>query len=140
MVYIERRVIQETRLFDVNRGVTKSMRGTEEASDYRYFPDPDLRAVVATEEMIEEAKDIPELSRTEDREVYNKLGIKRYVQRLNPLKKGWEFFEGYCRKCGDFPKFGHKKWGLTNLGLQWRGELKKRRRLLGGIIKSLVYI
>ncbi len=49
-------IIQETRLFDVNRGVTKSMRGKEEASDYRYFPDPDLRAVVATDEMIKEAK------------------------------------------------------------------------------------
>ncbi len=36
------RVLQETRLFDVNRGVTQPMRSKEEAHDYRYFPDPDL--------------------------------------------------------------------------------------------------
>ncbi len=35
-------IVQETRLFDANRGETRSMRSKEEAHDYRYFPDPDL--------------------------------------------------------------------------------------------------
>jgi len=45
-------VVQETRLFDVNKGMTKSMRGKEEAADYRYFPDPDLRELIVSDEMI----------------------------------------------------------------------------------------
>lgn len=45
-------VIQETRLFDQDKGRTKSMRGKEEAHDYRYFPDPDLVPVTLSQEEI----------------------------------------------------------------------------------------
>ena len=55
-------VIQETRLYDSDRGETFSMRSKEEAHDYRYFPDPDLVPVVVNEAWIEEIKKtIPEL-------------------------------------------------------------------------------
>ena len=55
-------VVQETRLFDSNKGVTFSMRSKEEAHDYRYFPDPDLLPVVMEEEQIEEIRaSLPEL-------------------------------------------------------------------------------
>jgi aspartyl-tRNA(Asn)/glutamyl-tRNA(Gln) amidotransferase subunit B len=46
-------IIQETRLFDPNKGETRSMRSKEEAKDYRYFPDPDLLPVTVTQEQIE---------------------------------------------------------------------------------------
>ena len=39
-------IVQETRLFDSDKGVTRSMRSKEEAHDYRYFPDPDLLPLV----------------------------------------------------------------------------------------------
>ncbi len=57
----EQEVVQETRLFDVNKGVTRSMRGKEEAADYRYFPEPDLRPLIVTEEMKAAARELPEL-------------------------------------------------------------------------------
>lgn len=46
-------IIQETRLFDSVRGVTRSMRSKEHAHDYRYFPDPDLPPLVITADMVE---------------------------------------------------------------------------------------
>jgi aspartyl-tRNA(Asn)/glutamyl-tRNA(Gln) amidotransferase subunit B len=55
-------VIQETRLWDDAQGVTLSMRGKEEAHDYRYFPDPDLVPIVIDESWVEEVKrNLPEL-------------------------------------------------------------------------------
>jgi len=47
------KIIQETRLYDPEKGETRSMRVKEDAHDYRYFPDPDLLPVVVTEDMIE---------------------------------------------------------------------------------------
>ncbi|SNB67882.1 aspartyl/glutamyl-tRNA(Asn/Gln) amidotransferase subunit B [Arboricoccus pini] len=55
-------VVQETRLFDAQKGETRSMRGKEEAHDYRYFPDPDLLPVILPEGYVEEiAASLPEL-------------------------------------------------------------------------------
>jgi len=73
----EQEVNQETRLWNVDEGVTKSMRGKEEAADYRYFPDPDLRPLIVTDEMIAESKIMPELPDAK---------VKRYVEELN-IKK-----------------------------------------------------
>jgi aspartyl-tRNA(Asn)/glutamyl-tRNA(Gln) amidotransferase subunit B len=70
-------VVQETRLFDVNKCETRSMRGKEEAADYRYFPDPDLRPLVVTEEMIEAAKHIPEMPDEKVKRYVEALGIKK---------------------------------------------------------------
>ena len=50
------KVIQETRLFNSNSNKTFSMRSKEDAHDYRYFPDPDLRPLILTEERIESLK------------------------------------------------------------------------------------
>ena len=72
----EQEVNQETRLWNVAEGVTKSMRGKEEAADYRYFPDPDLRPLVVTDEMIAEAKIMPELPDAKVKRYVEELGIK----------------------------------------------------------------
>jgi aspartyl-tRNA(Asn)/glutamyl-tRNA(Gln) amidotransferase subunit B len=56
------RIEQETRLFDPERGETRSMRSKEDAQDYRYFPDPDLLPLVISEEQLQRARaSMPEL-------------------------------------------------------------------------------
>ncbi len=90
----ETEVWQETRLFDTEAGETRSMRGKEESADYRYFPDPDLRPVIVSDEMIEEAKRIPELPDQKVRRYVEELGIKRYdALVLTAQKELAEYFE-----------------------------------------------
>src|SRR5690606_25409452 len=56
------KVVQETRLYDPDKGETRSMRSKEEANDYRYFPDPDLLPVVLDDAFVDEVrKSLPEL-------------------------------------------------------------------------------
>jgi aspartyl-tRNA(Asn)/glutamyl-tRNA(Gln) amidotransferase subunit B len=56
------RIEQQTRLFDVGRGITRPMRSKEEAHDYRYFPDPDLLPLVLDPDWVERIRvDLPEL-------------------------------------------------------------------------------
>lgn len=58
------RVIQETRLWDEENGITRSMRSKEDSMDYRYFPEPDLPRVYISEERLSEVKnDMPEFSK-----------------------------------------------------------------------------
>jgi aspartyl-tRNA(Asn)/glutamyl-tRNA(Gln) amidotransferase subunit B len=72
-------VIQETRLFDSNTGMTRSMRGKEEAHDYRYFPDPDLVPLVISQEWIEEVRaTLPELPEAKRRRFVEGLGLSTY--------------------------------------------------------------
>ncbi len=69
-------VYQETRLFDTQKGETKSMRGKEESADYRYFPDPDLLPLHIPQELLD--VHIPELP-DEKRERYIRdYGLKAY--------------------------------------------------------------
>ncbi|RLA74669.1 MAG: Asp-tRNA(Asn)/Glu-tRNA(Gln) amidotransferase GatCAB subunit B [Epsilonproteobacteria bacterium] len=69
-------VVQETRLFDVNTNETKSMRGKEDAADYRYFPDPDLLPLIVSDDMIEKYKTIPELPDEKIKRYTNDYKIK----------------------------------------------------------------
>lgn len=72
----ESEVVQETRLFDTERLVTKPMRSKEDSADYRYFPDPDLLKVELSDEMLEEGKKIPELPKEKFARYIKDLGIK----------------------------------------------------------------
>lgn len=69
-------VYQETRLFDTNKFVTKSMRSKEDSAEYRYFPDPDLLTVIIDDDMMTQGKQIPELPDEKKVRYVEKLGIK----------------------------------------------------------------
>jgi len=71
-------IVQETRLFDPEKGETRSMRGKEDAADYRYFPDPDLLPVIITDEMLEKYSQIPELPDEKKARFVNDFGLKEY--------------------------------------------------------------
>lgn len=71
-------IFQETRLFDPNSGETRSMRGKEDAADYRYFPDPDLRPLVISDEMLNEYSKIPELPDEKKNRFVSEFGIREY--------------------------------------------------------------
>ncbi|MFO7983895.1 MAG: Asp-tRNA(Asn)/Glu-tRNA(Gln) amidotransferase subunit GatB [Desulfuromonadales bacterium] len=72
------RVVQETRLFDADAGITRSMRGKEEAHDYRYFPDPDLVPLVIDEAWIEKVRgDLPELPTAKIERFVSDYGLSR---------------------------------------------------------------
>ena len=78
----EKEVVQETRLFDSQKGITKSMRGKEESADYRYFPDPDLLPVIIPDTFFEEAKKIPELPDEKEERFIKEYGIRVYDAAL----------------------------------------------------------
>ena len=76
------KVVQETRLYDPDRGETRPMRSKEDAQDYRYFPDPDLLPVEITSKWIDEVKrSMPELPGTL-RAKFESLGIAAYDAHL----------------------------------------------------------
>lgn len=69
---------QETRLFDPERGVTRSMRSKEDAHDYRYFPDPDLPPLVFDDAFVDACRaSLPELPAAK-RARYEGLGLSAY--------------------------------------------------------------
>jgi aspartyl-tRNA(Asn)/glutamyl-tRNA(Gln) amidotransferase subunit B len=71
-------VIQETRLYDPDKGVTRSLRSKEDAHDYRYFPDPDLLPLELDDDFLEECRtSLPELPDAK-RKRYEERGITAY--------------------------------------------------------------
>lgn len=75
-------VVQETRLFDTTKGATRSMRGKEEAADYRYFPEPDLLPVYIDEKLMSEGRAIPEMPDEKCVRYCTELGLKEADARV----------------------------------------------------------
>lgn len=81
-------VVQETRLFDTSRGVTRSMRSKEDAHDYRYFPDPDLPPLVLEQGWVEQLKaGLPELPDARRARYVGDYGLTPYDAHVLTLEK-----------------------------------------------------
>lgn len=71
-------VWQETRLYDSTKNETRSMRGKEEAADYRYFPEPDLPPIVITDEQMAQYSVIPELPDQKRERFVSEYSLREY--------------------------------------------------------------
>jgi aspartyl-tRNA(Asn)/glutamyl-tRNA(Gln) amidotransferase subunit B len=108
-------VIQETRLWDANRGITESMRGKEEAHDYRYFPEPDLVPISVAQGWIDEIESsLPELPDIKRQRFAKEYDLPEYdADILTSDKATAEFFEEAVRK-GANPK-NTSNWIMTGV-------------------------
>jgi aspartyl-tRNA(Asn)/glutamyl-tRNA(Gln) amidotransferase subunit B len=98
-------IIQETRLWDVNQGITSSMRSKEEAHDYRYFPDPDLLPIVIDEEWVEEiGKTLPELPVERHKRFVSEYCIPDYDAEILTSSKPLADYYEKCVKLYPKPK------------------------------------
>jgi aspartyl-tRNA(Asn)/glutamyl-tRNA(Gln) amidotransferase subunit B len=94
------RIEQQTRLFDVGRGITRPMRSKEEAHDYRYFPDPDLLPLVLDPDWVEQIRaSLPELPDAKKGRFVSEYGLTADdAGVLVAEKETAQFFERVARR------------------------------------------
>ena len=97
------KVVQETRLYDPDKNETRSMRGKEDANDYRYFPDPDLLSVEITPEFIESVRaSLPELPDAKRQRFMTQYGLSPYdADSLTQSREVAEYFEAVTALTND---------------------------------------
>lgn len=135
-------VVQETRLWDSARNETFSMRGKEEAHDYRYFPDPDLIPIEVDQAWIEKIKsELPELPWQKRQRFVAEYGLPAYdAQVLTASKQVADYFETAAKICGN-PKAA-SNWIMTEVLAALKNEddlagLKVSAEDLGELIKMI---
>ncbi len=108
-------VVQETRLYDANKGTTHSMRGKEEAHDYRYFPCPDLVPLVLKEEWLAQWKsELPELPKAREKRFMEQYGLPAYdAEVLTAERDLSEYFEAAVAAFNEPKKIAN--WMLTEI-------------------------
>ena len=100
------KVVQETRLYDPDKGETRSMRSKEEANDYRYFPDPDLLPVELDDSFINDARaQLPELPDQKAQRFATQYELSGYdAQVLTASSELADYYETVVRAFGGSPK------------------------------------
>lgn len=108
-------IVQETRLYDSDRGVTESMRSKEDSHDYRYFPDPDLVPLLVDSSWIDKRRQaLPELPREKAARFVSTHGIPEYDARVLTSDKSLaEYFEAALAHHANPKKISN--WMMTEL-------------------------
>jgi aspartyl-tRNA(Asn)/glutamyl-tRNA(Gln) amidotransferase subunit B len=123
---------QETRLFDPNKGETRSMRSKEEAHDYRYFPDPDLLPLEFTQDFVDRLRaDLPELPDQKKARFIADCGLSPYdAGVLVAERESADFYEAVLAKLADKARDGKlaANWVINELF----GRLNKEGRDITG--------
>src|SRR3954451_22164117 len=119
---------QETRLYDPNKGETRSMRSKEEAHDYRYFPDPDLLPLEFSQSFVDELKaELPELPDQKKTRFVADLGLSAYdASVLVAERESAVFYETVLEKLANRARDGKvaANWVINELF----GRLNKEGR------------
>jgi len=137
------KVVQETRLFDTASGTTRSMRGKEEAHDYRYFPDPDLVPLVIDIDWIERArKELPEMPAVKQQRYQDEYGLSAYDAEVLCAERALaEYFEACvaqhdnAKACANWV-MGEVQRGLNDNGIAI-GACPVTPELLAGMLKRI---
>jgi aspartyl-tRNA(Asn)/glutamyl-tRNA(Gln) amidotransferase subunit B len=110
------KVVQETRLYDPDKGETRSMRSKEEANDYRYFPDPDLLPLAIDDATIEGARaSMPELPDEKAARFVQEHGLSDYdAGVLTASRELAEYYETVVRQLGSQAKLA-ANWVMGEL-------------------------
>jgi len=109
------RVVQETRLWDEENAVTKPMRSKEEAMDYRYFPEPDLPAIIITESRLSNVKDeMPEFADEKAKRFINEYKLNEMeAATLSSEQELAEYYEEVVKVSDDSRLAAN--WVLTEI-------------------------
>ena len=138
------KVVQETRLYDSVKNETRSMRGKEEAHDYRYFPDPDLLPLVIEAAFIEETrKTLPELPDAKAERFQQQYKLSAYdAGVLTATRAMADYYEQVVRDSGADPKIA-ANWiavelsGFLNSDNKDISESPVTAAMMAGLLKRL---
>ena len=137
-------VVQETRLYDSDKDQTRSMRGKEEAMDYRYFPDPDLPPLVIDAAFVKEVeKTLPELPDAKRTRFMQQYGLNAYdAGVLTGSREMADYYEKVAKESGAEPKIA-ANWiavelsGYLNRDNKDIGESPVTAAMMAGLLKRM---
>ena len=134
-------VVQQTLLWDADRGRTEPMRGKEEAHDYRYFPDPDLVPVVVDEAWIERVRSqLPEMPDARRRRFMADFELPDYdAALLTASRELADYFEAALNMYGNAKKLANFIGTelLRDYGPERIGECPVQPAQLGTLLKMI---